>query len=215
MTNRNAFLHRGLPDWLMDTKFLVVVFLLGIAGVNVARNLLKTPPAQQAKDCAPFPHGPYQPGVTSVTYWSGRVREEFNKNYESKKMETGYVLDAISRCPLENCSKAMADKYYSAITSYGWVHVILARDADIASGTEGVRYINTLFQTPDDQRIIADLRKRIAAKWFDPSLLANEASIKLMAERDPKDFAICPSMQPNYDLVPGTFRSATEKLGVR
>lgn len=199
MKSRQSILRRGLPDWLLDTKLLVVVFLLCFAGVNVAANLLVAHRAKTAGTCAPFPHGPYQPGRTPVAGWSRKVWEQFLGNYESKKMETGYVLDAISRCPIGNCSTAMEDKYYAMLTAYGWKHVILARDADIASGTEGVRAINSLFATPEDMKILADLKQRVAEKWFDRARLANDAAIRLMVEREPEDFTIC---RPTGDSVP-------------
>lgn len=197
MTSRHSILRCGLLDWLLDAKLLAVIFLLCFAGVNIIANLLVAQRATTADICAPFPHGPYQPGATPIANWSRKVWEQFLGNYESKKMETGYVLDAISRCPISNCSTAMADKYYATMTAYSWIHVVLARDADIISGTEGVRAINSLFTTPDDMKIIADLRLRVANKWFDKARLRNDAAIRLMVEREPQDFAICRPMGNN------------------
>ncbi len=202
--------REGLPEWLASPKLWAVLFIAFFATSNFVSN--STPASPKKVVCAPFPHGPYAPGTTPVDKWSGKTLEQFRLNMKSKDFEVQYLLDAMERCPITNCSAAIAEKYHLAISSYAWLHVILARDADIVSGDEGVRYINRQFQTAGDKEIVADLKKRVEVGWFDVSRYRDNPEIQLTVERELSDFAICRPTKPNYDLVHGTFESSTRNL---
>ena len=153
----------GVAGLLKSPKVLLPLILLVVGGaiflMASARNRTAAPKPREVPICFPTGAAAYTPGIKPLA----RLGKTDGLAVERQEAATT-LLAALDKCTTLFCPGKGLAEYKTKLERYVTQRAAMIRTFDAASGDDGIAYVQQLFETRDDDRIIGDFKQRISAK---------------------------------------------------
>jgi hypothetical protein len=188
-STRASLVERGLPDWAASPKSMAIGVMAVLFVFTRASTYYDDWKAARAPHVVPacYPNGigGYEPKNSLI----GPIEKD-RMLFSGRTIMLNQTLRAIDQCSRLDCSPKNLADYRYAVGGYLGNRAMITRIYDQVSGALGLAYIQSIFATPQDVRIVDDLRERLISKQM-PATMMNDPVVELLINHRAEELVPC------------------------